>query len=368
MVFQRKNARTIFIISIAFCILFLLYAACFLTGALYSNYTAKIIHIKREDNIGTVVDESILVKISSGKLSGREYWIDSPYDSAFATEIYRAGDAVFIGYNSANGTKEMYISEYDRRWDTFFLLLLLYILVILVAGKQGILSLCGMLVSVTIVMIFVIPNILAGRDPLLLALLSSLIIIPVTYYLAHGLYKKTTVAVIATFITLIVMFALACLFTYLLRVPSIISTDNTTGYYTSSGSLISVQSFYLAGLVIGSLAVLNDITISQASVVFSLYSANKNLSRRDLFLHAMHVGRDHVASLINTLLLVYIGTSFPFFLTFVKESSYTGFDISNPLLSVILLQISVVSIGIILAVPITTYLATRIIVPHIDVA
>src|SRR6185437_7110140 len=142
--------------------------------------------------------------------------------------------------------------------------------------------LIGMAFSVLVILAFVVPNILRGGDPLLYAARSALIIIPASDYLAQGLHQKTTVAIISTFATLALTFLLAAVFAHLLRVPFILSSDEGTMYFTNSGKLINYQNLYLAALLIGSLAVLNDITISQASIVTSLHQANPSLGLRRL--------------------------------------------------------------------------------------
>jgi uncharacterized membrane protein len=135
------------------------------------------------------------------------------------------------------------------------------------------------------------------------------------------------------------------------------SADEGTLFYGAGGRIISPQSLYLAGLVIGALAVLNDITISQASIIESLARSNSALGMRELFTHAMSVGRDHVASLVNTIVLVYMGASLPLFLTVVSAVSTGTFGLSAPYFAVDLLRTVAVSVGIILAVPVSTAIA-----------
>lgn len=334
------------------------YLICYLPASSFNTYTGEVIKVIANGHYGTIINQTVYVEVTSGSMKGSIHALDVPYDSAFATDDYKKGDSVFLGVQSPGNT--LYINEYDRRGSTFLLIELMLILLFIIAGKQGFFSLLGMLASVVIVMLFVIPNILQGNNPVAYALLSTIIIIPITYYLAHGLHTKTTIAITSSYVTLALTFALAFLFARMLHIPSIVSTDDTAGYYTFRGTLINVSNLYLAGIIISGLAVLNDITISQASIVATLYKANRRLPLQELITHAMEVGKDHIASLINTLLLVFIGASFPFYLTFIKAGEQTGFDISNPLLSQEILKAVIISIGVILAVPISTILAAYV--------
>jgi uncharacterized membrane protein len=165
------------------------------------------------------------------------------------------------------------------------------------------------------------------------------------------------VAIIATFATLTATFALAAAFAGIMRVPVVVSVDDGTLFYGLGGGMVNPRSLYLAGLVIGGLAILNDITISQASIVESLARSNPALGIQGLFAHAMSVGRDHVASLVNTIVLVYVGASFPLFLTVVGAVSTRSFGLSDPYFATDLLRTVAVSIGIVVAVPVSTAIA-----------
>lgn len=327
----------------------------------YDNYTGKItnVHVNGRDTVTAIVDETVTVLITSGNLNGKQHTIDYKYSTVLNNNEAAVGDSVLLGYDAR--TQQIFINGYDRRGLTFALVLIFLSLTVLIARQQGVMSLLGMLVSIFVIMLFVVPSILRGNDPLVSAMLAALVIIPATYYLAHGWNRKTTVAIIATFATLILTTLLAYIFTHLMKIPDALSDEIQQGYYTSQGTLVNLQSFYLAALVVGALAVLNDITISQASIVTSLVRSNPSLAFGEIVTHAMSVGKDHIASLINTLLLVYIGAALPQFLTFIENH----YDISNPFVSIEIVRIVVPSIGIVAAVPIATVIAAYFATHHI---
>ncbi len=352
---RQMRPRTAALILGGLACVAVLYALCFAFLPRYDRYTGRVVSTHVLTASGGSTQQSVTVTITSGNLRGHDYSIQQSYPTGFASSAYSPGDNVLVGYNQS--TNSVFLDNYDRRGATFALLLIFLALIVLVARRQGFLSIVGMAFSVVVILLFVAPSILRGMDPLLAAVLSAFVIIPVTYYLAHGLQRKTTVAILATFVTLALTFLLAALFARWMKLPLVASVDDATLYYVSGGRFIDAQSLYLAGLVIGALAVLNDITISQASIVASLAKSNPSLGLRALFTHAMDVGKDHVASLINTLILVYVGASFSLFLSITRGISYGSFGLSDPTFAADLLRTVVVSIGVVAAVPVSTALA-----------
>ena len=306
------------------------------------------------------VIKNVTLKVLSGSLTDKEFSIqDNVLSTSFSID-YKVGDNVIVTISKGlDGKDIVYISDVDRIPMLLLLTCLLIVLTGIVARWQGIASILGKAVSFYVLATLIIPGILNGADPLMITFIGSIIIIPVTYYLAHGLNKKTTIAIIGTVITLLLTGGLAYTFTALTKLTGFASEEAT--YIQNMGGNINIKSLLLAGMVIGALAVLNDITISQASIVESLYTANNRLSLQELFSHAMKVGRDHVASLINTLILVYVGASFPLVILFYNTRVPFGLIANQEIIATEIVRTLVSSIGIVAAVPITTYLACIVI-------
>jgi|GEM_PF-515511 len=333
----------------------LLYLFCFHLLPSYDKYTGRVVGVRVTSTAGNEITQQVQVLVTSGNLDGKVYSVPNTYPTGFPTDGFSRGDNVLLDYNSTSGG--VFIDNYDRRGMTFTLLLILLVLIVLVARQQGIMSVISMSVSIVVIMQFVIPNVLAGHNPLLYAIMSAFVIIPTTYYLAHGFQRKTTVAIISTLVTLALTLGLAAVFVHLMKLPPVTTASEAASYYTPSGGIIDSQSLYLAALVIGALAVLNDITVSQASVVTSLHRANPSMGLNTLVLRAMDVGKDHIASLINTLLLVYVGASFTLVISVVQGISTNTFGVSDPAFSADLVRTVIMSIGVVIAVPVSTYVA-----------
>jgi uncharacterized membrane protein len=257
----------------------------------------------------------------------------------------------------AGGGGSVYsLSDFERRQPMLLLVLAFAALVILFARLRGALSLVGLAFSLAIVLLFVVPAILDGERPLAVAVVGSMAIMLVTITLAHGGGPKSLAAILGTAASLLLTALLAVVFTELTHLTGL-SSEEATLLQLNQGN-VSLEGLLLAGMVIGALGVLDDVTISQSSTVLALRGANPTLGFGALFGTAMRVGRDHVTATVNTLVLAYVGASLPVLLVF--SSGQLGFieAVNLELVATEVVATLVGSIGLIAAVPITTALAS----------
>jgi uncharacterized membrane protein len=247
------------------------------------------------------------------------------------------------------------LSDFERRRPMLILVLVFAALVLLFARLRGALSLVGLAFSLAIVLLFVVPAILDGEPPLAVAVVGSMAIMLITITLAHGGGPKSLAAVLGTGASLLLTALLAVVFTELTHLTGL-SSEEATLLQLNQGD-VSLEGLLLAGMVIGALGVLDDVTISQSSTVLALRAANPSLEFGALFGTAMRVGRDHVTATVNTLVLAYVGASLPILLVF--SSGQLGFveTVNLELVAKEVVATLVGSIGLIAAVPITTALA-----------
>lgn len=304
------------------------------------------------DGIQTII-QTLDVKLADGTIITSEVEkIDS--DTAFG---YQVGDAVVITKIADNtGENQFYIDDFVRRPAILWLFTLFIVLVLSVARWKGVSALIGLASSFFIIFSFVLPNIEAGHDPIVIAITGSLFIILISFYLTHGFSSKTTVAVMGTFISLVVTGLLAYLFSQLTRLTGFAS-EEVAFLQAIKGSSFNAQGLMMAGIIIGTLGVLDDITISQSSIVKELIRANPKLGIWQLFSRAMNVGKDHIASLVNTLVLVYTGTALPLLLLFMDNQFPLAQIVNFEIVAEEIVRTLVGSIGLVLAVPITTLIA-----------
>jgi len=271
---------------------------------------------------------------------------------------YQQGDKIFvIKSQDENGSPTYQVYDYNRTFPITALFVLFLIITVWVARIKGISSILAMGLSFMILFYFVLPNILSGGDSLTIAILSALIIIPINFYFSHGINKKTTAAIISTIISLVLIGTLS---TYILEISNLTgkSSEDVTFLMSDGKNFINFKELLLAGIIIGLLGILDDITISQAAIVYKLKEVSPKLKSSKLFSKAMDVGRDHIASVVNTLILVYAGASLPLLLLFLNNPAPFTEIINEEFMAEEIIRTLTGSIGVILAVPITTFIAT----------
>lgn len=274
--------------------------------------------------------------------------------------IYEGGASYQIGekvqlQEDGQAPGSFTIAERVRTKALAQLVILFLIVILLVSGWAGVRSLLGLLFSFVVIFQFVLPQIVAGGNPLTIALMASLIILLVSYFLTHGISDKSIIAIIGTFGALATTGILAGLFGTAAKLTGFGSEE--AGFLLGQLPIESFYNLLLAGIMIGSLGVLDDITISQASIVAELSDANHRLRTGELYSRAMRIGHDHIASLVNTLVLVYTGSALPLLLLFVTSQTSTLELLNYEAVAEEIVRTLVGSIGLVTAVPLTTIIA-----------
>lgn len=269
---------------------------------------------------------------------------------------YQIGEEIQIQKTDENA--EYIITDYYRQ-SSLAILFWIFVAVVLIVGKfYGFSSLAGMAFSLFFIVKIILPQISSGVNPVLVVLSASIILIPVTFYLSHGINTKTNLAILGTLISAAITAILALIFTHLAHLNGFASEDASFLDIAKNGS-INIQSLLISGIIIGSIGVLDDVSVSQVSVVKELSETNPNLTFAELFKKSMSVGRDHVASMVNTLFLVYTGAAMPLILLFMDNNMTFTEIINTQLISEEVVRTLVSSIGLILAVPTTTFMAAK---------
>ena len=305
--------------------------------------------------------QKLEILVTKGSLKDKKVTIESGNLPMSNLQKYMIGNELVISYSKDfEGNDMFYITDYIRRSALFWLFLIFVIIAVVIGHWQGITSLVGMGVSFLVIFKFIIPKIYAGSDPVQIAILGSLVIIPATFLLSHGVNKKTLIAVVGTLISLIVTGILANAFVEASKLTGFASEE--AGFLEAyKPGLINIKGLLLAGIIIGVLGVLDDITISQSAIVQQLKEANPKLKAGELYKKAMAVGKDHIASMVNTLILVYTGAALPLLLLFIDNPHPFSEIVNYEIIADEIVRTLVGSIGLILAVPITTVIAALIV-------
>lgn len=320
---------------------------------------ARIISVNNEfreqDDGDPYLYQNIELELLDG--SGKTVTVINDTLGASSQIEYKLGQKVLVLTGTdLEGRDVAYITDFVRNDALYLLFGLFAFLAILVGGKRGFSSLIGMAFSFLIIFGYILPSIISGSNPVLVAIIGSVFIIPVTYYLSHGYQQKTFVAAMGTIITLVITGLLAAFAVNIVNLQGF-GSEEALFVRLQLGDLVNTKGLLLAGIIISSLGILDDITISQASIVAELKRANKSYNHLELFSRAMVVGRDHISSLINTLVLVYAGAALPLLILFIDSTYSIATVINYEIIAEELVRILIGSMGLIMAVPITTVIA-----------
>jgi uncharacterized membrane protein len=268
-----------------------------------------------------------------------------------------AGDKVLVSRSSDVAGNEIYsVVDHDRQSSLWAFAVAFAVLVVAVARWQGVASLVGMAASLLVIVRFIIPGIVAGNDPVIISVLGAMVIMGSSLFLSHGINWKTGTAMVGMAISLSITAALAILAVDVARLSGLADEQSATLNIVTRGG-INAEGLLLAGIIIGALGVLDDVTVAQASAVQELKRANPRLKASETFARAMNVGRDHIASTVNTLFLAYAGAALPLIILLSLQTEPTSTLVSREFLATEVFRTLVGSIGIVASVPLTTALA-----------
>jgi len=320
-------------------------------GASTGYLEGRIVEIVR----ATGVPPRALIQLDGGRVIDAELPLPDPY-SSFELPSFRVGERVEIYFSPGpDGRVGYVVTDWVRRPALLLLVGLFAVVAFLVAGFKGLRAIASTGASLALVVGYVVPAILSGQDPVLVSFIGVGGILVLAIYFVHGLSWSTTAALVGTFLAVCLTMALALLFTDVARLTGLGTEDAI--FLIAAAPQVALKGLLLAGLLIGALGALTDITIVQASVVRELAHTDPTLTTRQLYGRAMNVGRDHVGSLVNTLVLAYTGAG----LSLLILLHVSGIDFARALnLELVANEVVhtlVGSIGLVLAVPITTLLA-----------
>jgi uncharacterized membrane protein len=273
-----------------------------------------------------------------------------------STPRLAAGDAVTVAYDRAAPPEFQYrFVDRDRGNLLLWLAVAFAVAVVALGRLKGLAALIGLAASILVLVWFVLPAVLDGRNPLAVAVVGSAAIAFLALYLAHGFTTMTTVALLGTLGSLAITAFLADLFVGLAQLSGFASEEAVV--VQVGAARIDLAGIILGGVVIGALGAIDDMTVTQASAVWELRAANPRMSRRSLARSGLRIGRDHVASTVNTLALAYAGASMPILLLLVLSGQAVTTVVSGEVIATEIVRTLVGSIGLVAAVPLTTWLA-----------
>lgn len=272
--------------------------------------------------------------------------------------VLHRGDHLVLGRSSDPSGTTYYFADFQRGMALAWMGIAFAVLVVAVGRWRGIGALVGLGVTGAVVTQFVLPAVLDGKPPVAVALVGSAAIVLVALYVAHGPNVRTTTALLGTLAGLCATGGLAIAAVHLAHLSGL-SSEEATFVQTFAGN-VNLQGLLLGGIIIGSLGVLNDVTVTQASAVWEIHRAEPARSRRSLYLAGMRVGRDHIASTVYTLALAYIGAAMPLLILFSIANRRLTDVVTSDVVAQEVVRTLAGGTGLLLAVPLTTGIAALV--------
>ncbi|TWJ24349.1 YibE/F-like protein [Micromonospora endolithica] len=298
----------------------------------------------------------VTVRVDAGPDAGQQ--VETPIPTGPGAPAVEAGDEIILVQltDPADPTVTAYnIAEHQRGAPLVWLVALFAVAIVAFGRWRGLAALAGLAASFAILLTFVLPGIGAGQSPLLVAIVGAALIMFVVLYLTHGITAQTSVAVLGTLGSLVLTGVLGTVATAATHLTGFGSEEATTlSMYQAD---VDLHGLLLAGIIIGSLGVLDDVTVTQSATVTELAHANPGLSRVQLYRSATRVGRAHIASTVNTIVLAYAGASLPVLLLLTADSRAVTQILTTEFLAQEIVRSAVATLGLIAAVPLTTALA-----------
>ncbi|AOP50818.1 YibE/F family protein [Streptomyces lydicus] len=301
--------------------------------------------------------EQATIKVTTGQNTGRTFRTVVTPD---ALRHYTTGQDVVVAYSPKAPRELQYsVSDVDRSLPMWILAAIFALAVVIVGRLRGVLALVALAASFVVLTLFILPAILQGSDPLVVAVVGGSAIMLIALYMCHGLTARTSVAVLGTLASLVLIALLGSVFINWALLTG--NTDDTTGLVHGLYPDIEIRGLLLAGIIIGSLGVLDDVTVTQTAAVWELKEADPSAGWRKLYGSAMRIGRDHIASVVNTLVLAYAGAALPLLLLFSIAQSSVGTVATSEVVAEEIVRTLVGSIGLVASVPLTTLLAALVV-------
>ena len=295
---------------------------------------------------------SARVRLDEGESAGQVV-LAALSDRSGAPEVARGDKVVLIG--SSDSGQEVYSIVDHQRSTGLWVLVVAFSLALVAFGRwRGLSALAGLTVTFGLLVFFVVPAVLAGEPPLLVAIVGSSAIMLTVLYLTHGTGLSTTIALLGTLLSLVLTGLLSAAAVTALHLTGV--TDELSASVGMNQG-VNTEGLLLAGIVIGSLGVLDDVTVTQAAIVTELARANPSYGVRRLYLAGSRVGRSHIASVVNTIVLAYAGSSLPLLIIVVANRQTFGGVVTDQVIAQEIVRSVVATLGLIAAVPLTTGLA-----------
>ncbi len=325
-------------------------------------FRAKVVEIleekKIEDNGQLIKQQNLKLKGLSGSFKNKDiyfYGIDD-FQVGLVPE-YKAGDKVLVSHNLDLENQDIfYIIDYVRNTNIYLLAFIFLLCMVVIGRWKGLRAIIALIITFIIILKLILPAILNGHNPILISIGGGFLILFFIIYITEGINKKSHISLLSILISLFITGVLAIIFSNLMKLNGV--SEDSIYLINLIDKTINFKGLLFAGVIIGSLGVLNDMVVSQVSTVLEIKNANFNLSNKEILKRAYRVGVSHVSSMANTLFLAYAGSALSILLLFsIGGMNFTNI-LNNHLIATEIFRGLIGAIGIVLSMPISTFLAS----------
>ncbi|EKD47252.1 MAG: hypothetical protein ACD_66C00151G0004 [uncultured bacterium] len=340
----------------------LLIIFCLIPIAVHAQETSEIRAVITNIVSEEILDNNQVTIFEARDFAGNSYRVDTQegYTRGYDFRLEEGTEVVLQVLTNLDGTQTIFLSDVVRTHALFWMLLLFSFVTIAVGWRRGAFALVGLVLTLLVLFMWIMPAIIAGSDPVLMVVLGGSVIMLVNMHLVHGFTRKTFVAFISIVIGLFVVWGVGYLFSYFTQLTGLASEDSAL-LYLHMEDLIVPKGILLAGIILGALGVFDDVAVTQQEAVSELLQANKDLNRKELYNRAMRIGRHHIASAVNTLVLAYTGAAFPLFLLFYANGVVDWMRfINTEIVAEEIVRTLAGTTALLLLVPISTWFAVLV--------
>jgi len=305
--------------------------------------------------------------VLSSDMEGEEIIVSNTQTGSYTNTDYQKGDKIMVSsYTNSEGETVFYALDHIRDTKIYILGGIFFLTIFIIGKTKGVRAILSLGLSCFVIFYFLIPKILTGANPVIWTIIYCSMFTIGSMYLVYGINRKSTIALAGMLFGITAVGILSVLFSGFTHLAGF--TQEEVIYLIDQMEMqISLKGIMLSGFIIGGLGVLDDITVGQVSAVMELMKANKKLRGYELYKSAMVVGTDHLAAMINSLFLAYAGTAFPLLLILSvsgNNADMFGNAINNESIATEVVRTLVGSMGLILALPVTTLFATYFCLPE----
>ncbi len=309
-------------------------------------------------------------EILTGALKGHVVSSTQVYDVFMAHEPIEleVGDKVLLFLSEiVDGEDEWLYGDIIRIDGIYMLAGFFFALLLLMGGFKGVRTIFSLTLTCMAVFLVLIPAILAGMNIYEWSIIISAFIIVMTIVVANGISKKSFVAAIGCFSGSAVCGILTIIMAQALKLTGAVDEESLFLVMLNPDKPIDLNGVIFAAILIGGVGAIMDVAISLSSSLYEVWGQNHNITPMALMKSGMTIGRDIMGTMANTLVLAYIGSSLSVVVLLVAYNSSLNVILNRELIITEILQALAGSIGILLTIPLTSFVCTLVYIRRKDV-